>query len=218
MPKFSQNKKIAISALALFTVSFSTMIFFLGEKINPSVKTDVMEAGSVDSESVKTIEGGIQFKTDVEGVITEASDDFCKIFGTDCSAMIKNKFFNYVNREDMPEMASVYGKLAQNGQQMNTIGPIRVLGANKEEKFLLLNASPLLDAQGKVMSIKFTANDITNKVQDVSKPQSPQTGNDQITTPIVDQKKAWLDSMYPKIKDVQDPLAKLAMKVSYVMP
>lgn len=213
MSNLSQNKKIAISAVALFIVSFSTMLFFLGsEGMNPEHGgANVIEAENAGKHAEEVTDGGVTFVTDVEGVIKEADPGFCELIRKECVRLVGKKLFDYVNKEDLADLASVYGKLAQNGEKMDAIGPIRVLGG-KNEKLLLLSAEPIKDKEGKVLSIRFAVKDITEKVKGLDGEVGAGEPDDSVKP---EKPKTWLERLYPKIKETDGEGTKLLVKISY---
>ncbi len=216
MPKLSQNKKIAISAVALFIVSFSTMLFFLGgEGINPDHGgANVLEAGNAGEHVEEVLSEGMTFVTDVEGIIKESNPAFCELIKKECVRLVGKKLFDYVNKEDLADLASVYGKLAQNGEKMDAIGPIRVL-SGENEKLLLLSAQPLKDEKGKVLSIRFAVKDLSGKIKELNGGvESNVSGeSDKPDEPV--KQKTWLERLYPKIKETDGEGTKLLVKISY---
>lgn len=217
MSKLSQNKKIAISAVSLFIVSFSTMLFFLsGGNLNPEdLKAGISEGESQleDQENqentaqikpkkaVESSKRDMGFVTDVEGVIQKANPGFCKLINEDCEELVGKKFFDLVNKDDLGELASIYVKLGQEGKKMDAIGPIRLIDMEKN-KLVLFSAFPVKDEAGKVVKIRFSARDITEKVEDLNK------SDEKI-------EKSWMEKIYPKIKDLNEQGNKLLVKISY---
>lgn len=214
MSNLSQNKKIAISAVALFIVSFSTMLFFLGsEGMNPEHGgANVLEAEGKGEHIEVVASEGVTFVTDVEGVIKEADPAFCELIRKECVRLVGKRIFDYVNKEDLADLASVYGKLAQTGEKMDAIGPIRVL-SGKNEKLLLLSAEPLKSDDGKVLSIRFAVKDITEKVKGLDGEKIEAGEPDGSVKP--EKPKTWLERLYPKIKETDGEGTKLLVKISY---
>ncbi|MBI5754434.1 hypothetical protein HZA40_04800 [Candidatus Peregrinibacteria bacterium] len=197
MLNFSQNKKIAISAVALFAVSLTTMIFFLGGDVKGGA--DVLEAGSDGVDKVT-------FSTGVSGNITEASADFCRILNKNCAQIVKKSLYDYINKVDFPDFAATVGKLAQKAQNIEAIGPIRFKIDGANEKMFILNAQSVQDREGKVNSINFSVKDITNKVEDI---KNNNGGGEEDPT------KSLMENLYPKIKDMGEQGSKLLVRLSY---
>lgn len=205
MVQFSQNKKIAISAIALFAISFSTMVFFLGGdvKMGSELEANVMGAGGhSSSESKEQTVNANGFSTDVSGNITVAGKDFCKLLNQKCEDIIKQPIYKYVNKDDFSELSEVLGKLATSAQSIDSIGPIRVSANEDKEKMIILSAQSLQNSEGKITSLNFSVKDITDKVDGSSKKTD-------------DANKAWMDAIYPKIKDINTQSDSLMKKLSF---
>lgn len=222
MRKFSENNKIAISAIAVFIVSFSLMFTFLGDSDGQlvSVKTDVLEAesGHGGGESAETDQetdyrtvlenySDPIFVTNAEGVFKFASGSFCELISADCEKIIDKKFVNYVNAKDHADLIAVYTKIVQNGEKMDAIGPFRVSNG-QDEKLVLFSAKPKLDKDDKVVEIIFIAKDLTQQVQ----------GLKDIDSGSAEEEKPenWIETLYPKIKDMRDEENRLMVdKITY---
>lgn len=220
MSKLSQNKKIAISAVSLFAASFSTMLFFLGGgTLNPDdLKASVTKGGNHQGEvtvAKKEAEAGDEaklenlkedtvFVTDVEGFIQKANPGFCKLVSEECKELVGQKFFDLVNKDDLSELASIYGKLGREGKRMDAIGPIRLIDG-QDNRLVILSAFPVIDKDGKVIKIRFSAKDITKKVEDLKLDKESEENLD----------KDWMKKIYPKIKELNEQGNKLLVKISY---
>lgn len=220
MSKLSQNKKIAISAVSLFAASFSTMLFFLGGgTLNPDdLKASVTEGETRQEETTvakdeagaggeargENLKEDTIFVTDVEGFIQKANPGFCRLVGQDCKELVGQKFFDLVNKDDLSELASIYGKLGLEGKRMDAIGPIRLIDG-QNNKLVMLSAFPVVDKEGKVIKIRFSAKDITKKVEDLKLDKESEENLD----------KDWMRKIYPKIKELNEQGNKLLVKISY---
>lgn len=202
MVKFSQNKKIGISAVALFAVSISTMVFFLGGDVKGGA--NVMGAGGSDhggsTEVAEHVENKTGFSTDLSGNITVASKEFCKLLDRGCEEIIKQPIYKYVNKDDFLELSEVLGKLAVKVQSIDSIGPIRVSADQDKEKIIILSAQSLQGDEGKITGISFSVKDITDKVD----------GNDSVEPA----QKLWIEEIYPKIKDIHEQGDNLLVKLN----
>lgn len=206
MLNFSQNKKIAISAVALFAVSLTTMIFFLGGDINSGANVLGAEGGS-SHEETETNErvNEVTFSTDVSGNFIMTSRDFCRILNKNCDLIMKKSLYDYINKEDFADLAATFGKLAQKAQNIEGIGPIRFKGVGEKSKLLILNAQSSQDKDGKVNIINFLVKDITNKVDGIKE--------NEIETEE-DSTESLMDNLYPKIKDMGEEGSKLLVRLS----
>lgn len=217
MLPFSQNKKIAISALAMFIVSLSTTVFFLGGDIKGG--TNVLGTDSSHEEvEEKVVENTLNFTTDVGGNITAASEDFCRLVSKGCDQVIKKSLYKFVSKNDVSDLAAVFGKLAQKAQNIDSIGPIRISGDDSKGKLVILNAKSTNGEEGKgekVESIKFWVKDITDKV-DGGEDGGVGESEAEIKAPDESEKvKKWLENIYPRIKEMNEQGNKLLVKISY---
>lgn len=219
MLKYSQNKKIAISSIALFAISFSTMIFFLGGDIEGAA--NVMGAGSHGggsagehggSEAVVNEINKSGFSTDVSGNITAVGKDFCALLNQKCPDLIKQPIYKYVDKEDFSEMSEVLGKLVESSHSIDSIGPIRVSADQKKEKLIILSAKSVKNPEGKITGINFTVKDITDKVDGTENKTDAKKTKSETEEGI---KSEWMDSIYPKIEDVNKQGNKLLVKLSF---
>ncbi|MBI4975235.1 PAS domain S-box protein [Candidatus Peregrinibacteria bacterium] len=211
----SQNKKIAISAVSLFLVSFSGVVLFLqnSEKGLDEVKTDVTHAGAeTDTKETNVSEEKAPQKETAEskyrkilnstkdlivvidggGTIKFASEDFCKMMKVRCGKFVGNLFFNYINSKDLPAFVSVHGKILQNKEEINGSGPYRMIkGLN--EMIFMFDAKPIIE-KGRVVEIAFDIKDITDKVKKL---------NDDIKSGSL------IENIYPKANDTNESELKM---------
>ena len=194
MVKFSQNKKIAISAIAIFVISFSTMIFFLGGDVKMGGEGGTNVIGAEKENGTATV-SKTGFSTDVSGNITVASTEFCKLLNQNCAGLIKQPIYKYVNKEDFSELSEVLGKLASSAQSVDSIGPIRVSADQSKEKLIILSAQSVQEGEGKIIGINFSVKDITDKVEGTDKNVQPDDKAD--TTKGTG--KSWMDDQSDKL-------------------
>lgn len=206
MLKLSQNKKIAVCAIALFLISFSVMLFFLENKGDDLVHSaaNVLHGTDHDSEHVPAPltnedhyrsflaeEDAIMFVTNGEGEFTHLSDDFCDLLEVDCENLAGNLLFDYINVKDLSTAAAAHTRLIQQSEPMEGLGPYRMLKGN-EEVFLLLNAYPVLDSEGRVSEIVFSVKDLTSQVEELNNGEED------------DEDRNWIYDLYPKIREMND--------------
>ncbi|MDA1060464.1 MAG: PAS domain S-box protein [bacterium] len=226
MSKISQNNKIAISVLAIFMVSFSIMLFFLGDTGGIDYKkADVLDSGAHSSveESVSDKDLGAifsahlentsdpSFLTDAKGKIEFASDSFCKILGSKCKRVIGEKLFNYINPEDLEAFVDDYTTLVQGDEQTHSMGPYRIR-KNVTEVLLLLSAELVLDENNKISGILFSVRDLTEQVDAL------QSDSDQKDDAPVQPKEqdSWIKNLYPKIDEIENNSPQLIVdKITY---
>lgn len=215
MLKFSQNKKIAVSAIALFAVSFSTMIFFLGGDVKTGGEggANVMGAGShggaVESAAAVEVVNKMGFSTDLSGNITVSSEEFCELLGQNCKDLIHQPIYKYVNKKDFTELSKVLGELSNSIKSIDSIGPIKVSADEGKEKIIILSAKSVQSSDGKISGIDFSVKDITDKVEGAEEPATPDVKQE---LPA----KKWIEEIYPKIEDMNEGGNKLLVKLSYL--
>lgn len=215
MLRLSQNRKIAITAVSLFIVSFSVMLFFLKTDGNThdALKTNVLHSAEeavveeVDVEAKYRAEmegaGGSIFVINAEGVFNFASEDFCELLEVKCEKLTGKQFINYVNNNDHSTFLSAYTKLIQDGEKIDAVGPFRMKSGDKE-KLILFTAQPILEKK-KVTEIIFSAKDLTGQVDEMTEKENSETPK-------------WMEYLYPKIKEMNDHDKDRLMvdKISYV--
>jgi PAS domain S-box-containing protein len=213
MVKFSQNKKIAISAIALFVVSITTMTFFLGGDSNIASEggANVMGSGGSGHGGESSTEATVSktgFSTDVSGNITAASKDFCKLLDKNCEEIIEQPIYKYVNKEDFSELSKVLGELASSAHTIDSIGPIKISADQGNERMIILSAQSVQNKEVKITGINFSVKDITDKVD--GKPDTEEK-----PAAAEESEEVWKDSIYPKIKDMNEQGNKLLVKLSF---
>lgn len=164
MKTLSQNRKIAISTIAVFLASFCFVVVFLTESEQSAEfgKTDVMGAEE---------DNGIVFSTDAEGEFLGASGPFCQLIDKPCTSIEEYRLFDFINSDDLSEFASVHAKLLQEGKPAKGLGPFRFEDENENSALLLLNAVPQ-EEEGKILKIIFSARDLTEHIKNLSKEEA----------------------------------------------
>lgn len=157
MRTLTQNRKIAISTIAVFLASFSFVLVFLGgsDENAKFAQTDVMGAAA---------DNRIIFATDAGGNILGASDPFCLITGTDCSDIKSYKVFDLIHSDDLSGFASVHAELLQEGEGADGLGPFRFVNEKSDDRLLLLGARPHKEGS-KIAKIVFLAKDLTEHIR-----------------------------------------------------
>lgn len=211
MIQLTQNKKIAISAVALFAISFAVMLIFLGSNGGnfDAGFTNVLGAGESETQSETKTETKTEAKTEVpyskyiedlkapffvanmSGDVVYASKNLLTLLSVKDSEFIGNSFYDFINIKDVSDAASLFTKLVQDKQKVNGIGPFRMIKGDSEI-LVLFNAVPIMGDHDKVSEILFSVKDLTDKVQDL---KNGEDNTDQ---------KIWLEQVYPKIKELRD--------------
>lgn len=186
MLTLSQNKKIAISAIALFLVSFMGMLFFLknnGTEIENG-HVNILEVGGHGEEGASETEiividpetmyrdylDGTEnpiFVVNAEGEIVFASDDCCKLLDTECKDFEGTSFFEYINTNDLPDFVTAQMRVMNDPKLTEGMGPFRMI-SGEDNIIALFNAYPVLDESGKVQEVVFSINDITAQVEEMN--------------------------------------------------
>lgn len=219
MLRLSQNRKIAITAVSLFIVSFSVMLFFLKTDGNThdALKTNVLHSGGEQTEEAVVEEVDVEakyraemgggtdplFVINAEGVFNFTSEDFCELLEVKCEELTGSQFIDYVNNNDHSTFLSAYTKLIQDGEKVDAVGPFRMKSGD-EEKLILFTAQPILEKK-KVTEIIFSAKDLTGQVEEMTEKENHETPK-------------WMEYLYPKIKEMSDHDNERLMvdKISYV--
>lgn len=201
MLTLSQNKKIAITAIALFLVSFVAMLFFLENNGNDSDhgQVNILDVGGhgeevvvIDPETMyREYMGGTEnplFVINADGQIIFATDDSCDLLAVDCDDYVGKSFFEYINTKDLPEFVTSHMKLVQDPKLTEGMGPYRMIGEDKEI-LVLFNAYPVVDAEGKVEEIVFSIKDITEQAEEMNKDAEK----------IENVEGAWIETFYPRV-------------------
>lgn len=207
MSILSQNKKIALCAGFVFTISFATMVFFLEKQGNSleHVQTDVIHAEENTSEEAgfRKIAGDSEdplVVINAEGKVEFGSEDFCKLLKVGCDELKEALLFDYIHSKDLSKFASDHSKIVHNGEKKEGIGPYRIV-VSGEEILAIFNAYPVLDGK-KVSQIILTVRDLTDQVESIN---SEDEGE-------VEQPK-WIRKLYPRIKEEDSGLKLVVDKV-----
>ncbi len=209
MTQFSQNKKIAVSAIALFIMSFTMMLFVLenADNSNSHNKADVLHVGEQAKEDLDAKykeyvqdQDAPMFVTDAEGNILYSGEDFCELLGIPMKTLEGVTLFDIINSKDLPDLIADHAKILQNGEKVEGMGPYRMI-KGKEEILLIMNAYPILEDK-KVLEVVFSVKDITEQVEEL---------NEEKMNP------KWLEDLYPKIKDMEhhDEVKMIVDKISF---
>lgn len=175
MTFLSQNKKIALSAVALFVLSLTSMILFLSDIGGGYAKTDVLGAGTAAHGAIEENAEILYRKQlddtklpivviDSEGNVKYSSDDLCKMLATDCGGLHGKLFFDYMNAKDLPQFFSAQGKVLSKGEKVDGIGPFRLM-KGKKELLALFNIAPVPTSDEKVTETAMAVKDITEQAE-----------------------------------------------------
>ncbi len=174
----SQNKHVILIAVALFVVSMSTLLFFLGsntETQQHEIKTDLLENSKVKSlndtedyyrKLVNNHEDSI-LALALDGSIEFASLDTESKWGYGKKDILNQSIFVLLHPDDLPDFLGVFGKVLQTEHSVNTMGPYRVRGKDSGYRIIIGLATPLME-KGKIQKIIITAKDITDGLAEKS--------------------------------------------------
>jgi len=209
MITLSQNKKIAIAAIAIFLVSFSSLVFFLQTSSGAeTAQTDVIHAEAIDEQKHSEESAPIymeefeklaepSFVTNVEGIIQKCNDAFCKLVDVECEKLESKSFFDLVNSKDVSALAAHHSKTVNHGESLEAVGPFRVL-KGKKELLLLFNSTPVMNEDKKVEYVIFTTKDITEQAESLNKKENKAEENES-ENDVED----WIKNLYPNFEEIK---------------
>jgi PAS domain-containing protein len=221
MLTISQNNKIAISALALFLVSFASIVFFLenggtnldSSHVNVLHSTDHGNSSDIPEADPEAFYrgrigdiGSPIIVIDAEAKITFLSKSFCSLVDTKCELIVDDLFYDHINTKDLPEFASNITKIIQDKSESSiAIGPYRLLKGEKEI-LVLFNAFTVLDKDDKVSEIIFSVKDLTEQVEELNNNEEPDSTD-----------KNWMQNIYPNIDEMneQNDIRMVVDKIGY---
>ena len=113
------------------------------------------------------------------------------------------KLFKEAGGTDLNDLILVQTKLVNDGNNIEAIGPYRMIQGNNEI-LVLLSAEPILDKDGKVKFITYHIKDLTEQVENLHNQEAPE-------------EKDWTKILYPKIKNMSDEAESRLMvdKITY---
>ncbi|MFA5820649.1 MAG: PAS domain-containing protein [Candidatus Gracilibacteria bacterium] len=217
MLTLSQNKKIAIAAVAVFIVSFSGVMFVLSGG-SGEVATNVLESGGGDEHGEAVVEDKASlekeyrellgdeenaiFVTDSEGHFEFVESQFCRMLQTNCDELADGKtIFELINSEDLPDFAGMHSKIIKEREKMQGVGPYRMLKKD-HEILVILNMVPVLDEEDNVVKLVYSAKDITDQAQSLQeKEQVEEAGGGSI-----------LKYLYPRVESMKGEAGKVVYK------
>ena len=210
----SQNKKIAASALAIFMVSFSALLFFLSNA-DPQLgqgHTNVLGATEdvdhkkesafpfefVDENCEECLEGKSSedqnlFVISPEGNFLEVSETFCAFAGYECKILKGKSLFEYIDEKTLPKFTAYHSKTIQDGETRKGAGPYKFVTSGGETSLVLFDICPILGRKDKVEKIVIFIRDITETVKSINAPEKG--GEDDLAD---DENETWLERVYPR--------------------
>ncbi len=174
----NQNKHVILIAVALFVVSVSTLLFFLGA--NPEVQKHEVKADFLEGINVKSLQEDESHYRKLtnnleDPILVLALDGSIEFVSRDVESkwsyvkkdIVHQSFFVLLHPDDLPDFLGVFGKVLQTEQPVNTIGPYRIRAKNGEYRMIIGLAAPLIE-KGKVQKIVIAAKDITSELSEKS--------------------------------------------------
>jgi PAS domain S-box-containing protein len=169
MLTLTQEKKIAISVVSIFMLSFSVLAIFLGQG---EVSLEEMSASVAHSdahvEEVSELKGveGPAFIVNSEGKFEETSEEFCWLLGENCENLEGTAFFEYIHIKDIANFISAHTKVVQEGVAVEGIGPLRIITEHKK-LVVLVDIEPILEDE-KVVKMIFHVRDLTEQIEEIN--------------------------------------------------
>lgn len=163
-----QNKKVAVCAMVLFTMSFAGMVSFLSHQpVNEHGSANVLHAVHKDeAEDFSRFDKEAEpiFVTDAKGTFVYINESFCRLLNYECFALLDENMFDHMKADGNADLMADYTKLLQEGEAIEGIGPVVMGGSSGVERLLLLSAEPVKE-KDKVVQIIFTTKDLTKQVK-----------------------------------------------------
>lgn len=178
-----QNKQVIMVAVALFIVSMSALLFFLGSNTEfqaHDLKTDVIE--TVDHKPAQNEETHYRqllknnedpfVVMNVNGSINFTSSNFESTLGYSEKEAQNQVFFNLLNPEDLSIFLGGFGKVLQSEQGVTIVGPYRIRDKKGDFHLHIGSAVPVV-VKGKIEKIVLSTKDISAQVPEDKTPETP---------------------------------------------
>lgn len=177
----TQNKNIIMVAVALFIVSMSTLMFFIGNnnelKHSSDFKADiidVMKMKSPEEQEKKYRELAHNEKDSIvvlnlENSVEFMSADLESSLGYTQDEIAHQPFYKLIHPEDLAIYLGGFGQVLKTQQTVNVVGPYRMRNKNSDYQMHIATAVPSLE-ENKVTHIILVIRDISESMKD--KPRS----------------------------------------------
>lgn len=178
-----QNKQVIVVAVALFIVSMSALLFFLGSNTDfqaHDLKTNVIE--SADHKPVQNEETHYRqlLKNNedpfvvmkVNGSIDFISSNFESTLGYSEKEAQTQVFFNLLNPDDLSVFLGGFGKVLQSEQGVTIVGPYRIRNQKGDYHLHIGSAVPIV-VKGKIEEIVLSTKDISAQVPEENDKETP---------------------------------------------
>ncbi len=185
MANLSQNKKIAISVVLVFIISFAAMVLFLdGEshKKGGHMQANIFELSNFGDDHkeesyIDQIQNSYLNVSPVPMMLVNGASrveymnqSFCELMTAGCEKLKGRLVFDLVNVRDLPNIFSITNQLYRDGKKVEGAGPYRLRNGD-EEIVVMMNGRSILDEEGKVTHMLLSFRDITSMIKELSEPE-----------------------------------------------
>lgn len=180
MRLLSQNKKILLSSISIFVVSLAVLLFFVDSDgmdlevghdnvLNlPSAEhKELQEGETLNYSRYLDSDDETWFVTNSSGDFLDLSEEFASLIDVEKEEIIGDLLFNYINAKDLPGIVSENSKLLQEAEEIEGLGPYRMLNDDNEEILVIFKAVPIIGDDKKVEEILFSVKDISEVVKEM---------------------------------------------------
>jgi PAS domain S-box-containing protein len=178
-----QNKNVIMVAIALFFVSMSVLILFLGEELNKhnDISANVVDSigeggthGALPADELK--ENEIKFREIIDnqedplvvigldGMVDFASADFEVATGYEPVLMKDNLFYEFIDSADLAKFIAAIGKVIETGETIPMVGPYKFIDVYGEYNIHISTLHPY-KVDDKLMGIIVVFRDITDEIK-----------------------------------------------------
>jgi PAS domain S-box-containing protein len=180
-----QNRNVIMVAIALFFVSMSVLILFLGEELN---KHNDMSANVVNSTGEKGADGApadelkeneIRFREIIgnqedplvviglDGMVDFASADFEVATGYEPVLMKDNLFYEFIDSADLAKFIAAIGKVIETGATIPMVGPYKFIDVYGEYNIHIATLHPY-KVDDKMIGVIVVFRDITDEIKNAN--------------------------------------------------
>lgn len=177
-----QNKNVIMVAIALFFVSMSVLILFLGEELNKhndisaNVVDSLGEGGTVGTPKDELKENEIKFRElidnqedplvviGLDGMVDFASADFEVATGYEPVLMKDNLFYEFIDSADLAKFIGAIGKVIDTGETIPMVGPYNFINVYGEYNIHISTLHPY-KVDDKLVGIIVVFRDITDEIK-----------------------------------------------------
>lgn len=182
------NRNVILTAVALFVVSMTVLLFFLTYRADHDQHE--LKANVVDSISLKSHQEQEDSYRDLvnnhedplivvmmDGEIEFVSWDFEPISGYKTADLEKQQFFSMMHPNDLPTFIADFGQVISTEQPQSIVGPYRIRKAEGDYMLSIATLHPIFE-DNKLYSIAIISRDITNEL-----PSNTEASSEEEETP-----------------------------------